>query len=184
MTLPVVNSVNSVDIVECDLPAQSVLDRRWAEAAYFRDAYRAPLRHPGTGVTDLFAAVFMHHPPWMKLALIVRNRLASWCGLEAPTAAEILHPHVASSCRAGDKIGVWPVFSLNDAELVAGRDNKHLDFRLSVLKGVDGAAASVTISTVCSVHNWFGKVYLFFVIPFHRWGVRRLIADAIRAGRL
>ena len=73
---------------------------------------------------------------------------------------------------------------MSDAELVGGRDDKHLDFRLSLLKQVDGDPASVVVSTVCVVHNNFGKRYLFFVVPFHRWGVQRLIARAISAGRM
>jgi hypothetical protein len=88
------------------------------------------------------------------------------------------------SYSVGDKIGVWPIFFLTETELVAGRDNKHLDFRLSVLRSTDGEIASVVVSTLCTVHNAFGKLYLFFVIPFHKWGVRRLISNAIIAGRL
>jgi len=40
---------------------------------------------------------------------------------------------------------------------------------------------SAVISTVCVVHNWFGRVYLFFVVPFHKWGVRWLISNALAA---
>jgi len=53
-----------------------------------------------------------------------------------------------------------------------------------VLKSTEGETASVTVSTICLVHNTAGKIYLFFIVPFHRWGVRRLISAAIKAGRL
>lgn len=171
-------------VEECDIPSVSALDRRWIESAYFRDSYRAPLRHAQAGAVEIFTAIFAHHPLWMKMALIVRNRLASFCGLDAPTAREILHPEFKRRYVVGDKIGVWPIFSVSETELVAGRDNKHLDFRLSVLRVADGETASVVVSTICTVHNTFGKVYLFFVTPFHKWGVRRLITSAIIAGRL
>jgi len=171
-------------IEKCDIPAFSALDRRLVEAAYFRDSYRAPLSCPRASAVEIFASLFAHHPVWMKILLIARNAVASFCGLDAPTAHEILHPEFKRSYVIGDKIGVWPIFSLTETELVAGRDNKHLDFRLSVLKVTDGATASVVISTVCTVHNTFGKIYLFFVVPFHKWGVQRLISDAIIAGRL
>jgi hypothetical protein len=173
-----------MSVVECEIPRLSVLDRRFIETAYFRDSYRAPLSRTAASMVDIFLAVFAHHPMWMKIALMVRNRIASFCGLDAPTASEILSVEVKSSYRVGDKIGVWPIFSLTETELVAGRDNKHLDFRLSVLKATDGETASVIVSTVCVVHNTFGKVYLYFVVPFHKWGVRRLLSNAIIAGRL
>jgi hypothetical protein len=171
-------------IVECDVPSASVLDRRLIEAAYFRDSYRAPLTRPHASVVDIFVGIFAHHPVWMKILLIARNGIASFCGLDAPTAHEILHPEFKRSYVIGDKIGVWPIFSLTETELVAGRDNKHLDFRLSVLRVTEGEAASVVVSTICTVHNAFGKLYLFFIVPFHKWGVKRLIARAIIAGRL
>ena len=95
-----------------------------------------------------------------------------------------MKPEAKDSYTVGDKIGPWPIFSLAQSELVAGRDNKHLDFRLSVLKEANGETMSTVISTVCTTHNAFGKIYLFFIIPFHKWGVRRLMSRAIAAGRL
>jgi len=38
--------------------------------------------------------------------------------------------------------------------------------------------------TICTVHNAFGKIYLFFIIPFHRHGVRSLMSRAVAAKRL
>jgi hypothetical protein len=160
------------------------LDRRWVDAAWFRDSYRAPLRGADASVAEIFLAVFAHHPKWMKLVLILRNRIASLCGLEAPTMSEMLTPPVRSSYAVGDKIGVWPIFSLTETELIAGRDNKHLDFRVSVLRQAHGTQPSAVVSTVCVVHNTWGKVYLFFIVPFHKWGVRRLLSNAVAEGRL
>lgn len=173
-----------MNVVECDIPSASVLDRRLIAAAYFRDSYRAPLRRTHASVVDIFLAIFAHHPMWMKILLIVRNRIASFCGLDAPTASEILNLEIRSRYGVGDKIGVWPIFSLTETELVAGRDNKHLDFRLSVLRMTGSETPSVVVSTICTVHNAFGKLYLFFIVPFHKWGLRRLIANALVAGRL
>src|SRR5713101_7787630 len=155
-----------MSVTECDIPSASVLDRRLIEAAYFRDSYRAPLSCTRASVVDIFFGIFGHHPMWMKILLIVRNRIASFCGLDAPTASEIINIEIKSSYGVGDKIGVWPIFSLTETELLVGRDNKHLDFRLSVLRVTDGETASVVVSTICTVHNAFGKLYLFFVVIY------------------
>jgi hypothetical protein len=121
---------------------------------------------------------------WMKRVLIFRNWLATACGLEAPSASEILSSPRRANYSIGDKIGPWPIFAISETELVAGRNNKHLDFRLSVLREGTGQTATAAISTVCTTHNTFGKVYLFFIVPFHRLGVRILVARAVTAGRL
>ena len=171
-------------VEECELPRQSVLHPEFVHRAYFHDSYRASLANRNSSVVDVFLAIFGHHPAWMKAVLVVRNFLASLGGLEAPTASEIMSPKIKSSYSVGDKIGVWPIFALSGTELVAGRDNKHLDFRLSIMRTTSDETASVVVSTVCRVHNLFGKVYLFFIVPFHRWGVRWLIHAAAAAGRL
>jgi hypothetical protein len=171
-------------VVECDVPSGSVLGRDLIENAYFCDSYRAPLTRNELRIVDIFFAIFAHHPWWMKVLLIVRNKLASLVGLDAPTASEILNIEIRNHYAVGEKIGVWPIFFLSEDELVAGRDNKHLDFRLSVLKMPDGDGMSVVVSTLCTVHNLFGKCYLFCIVPFHRHGVRKLIANAMAAQRL
>jgi hypothetical protein len=173
-----------MNVVECEVPSSSMLNRELMQHAYFRDSWRMPLRRRELGIVDIFFAIFAHHPLWMKLLLIVRNKVASLAGLNAPTASEILHVEIKDRYAVGEKIGVWPIFWLSENEIVAGRNNKHLDFRLSVLKVPDSDGASVVISTICSVHNLSGKLYLFFITPFHRYGVRKLMANALAARRL
>jgi hypothetical protein len=171
-------------VIECDVPSGSVLDRDLIAICYFHDSYRTPLTHPELGVVGIFFAIFGHEPLWMKLALVARNAAARLIGLEAPSVAEIMTPEVRATYSVGEKIGPWPIFFLGDNEIVAGRDNKHLDFRVSVLKAIDGDAPSVVVSTVCTVHNLFGKIYLFFIVPFHRRGVRSLMSNATMAKRV
>jgi Protein of unknown function (DUF2867) len=181
-TCPV--EVLGMHVIECDVPSCSALSRDLIADAYFHDSYRAPLARPELGIVGIFFALFGHTPLWMKLLLIVRNAAASLVGLEAPTVGEIMRPTVKQEYRVGEKIGPWPIFFIADNEIVAGRNNKHLDFRLSVLKVKDGKAASVVVSTICTVHNVFGKIYLFFIVPFHRSGVRSLMSNAVVAKRL
>ena len=116
--------------------------------------------------------------------LVARNKAAALAGLEVPTTSEIMNVEKRERYFAGEKIGPWPIFSLGPDELVAGRDNKHMDFRLSIMKVHDGVRPSVVVSTLCMVHNKFGQYYLSSVIPFHRFGLRRLIASALAAQRL
>jgi len=157
-----------MQVIECDVPSGSALSRELIGNAHFHDSYRAPLARPELGIVDIFFALFGHTPLWMKLLLIVRNAAARLFGLEVPTVGEIMKPIVRNEYCVGGKIGPWPIFFIDDNEIVAGRNNKHIDFRLSVLKAVDGDAMSVVVvSTICTVHNVFGKIYLFFIVPFH-----------------
>jgi hypothetical protein len=171
-------------IVACEVPTLSVLDRSLIEGAFFHDAYRAPLTRPRAGVVEIYFAIFGHHPKWMKAVLVLRNWLVSCCGLEVSTKAEIMRPQMKARYEVGEKIGPWPIFHLSEIELIAGRNNQHLDFRLSVLKEAAGVGSTAVVSTICTTHNTFGRIYLVFVIPFHKWGVRRLMSQALAQGRL
>ena len=120
----------------------------------------------------------------MNLLLIARNKVAGFAGLETPTTSEILNIEKRDRYIVGQKIGPWPIFFLGPDELVAGRDNKHMDFRLSIMKARDGNSPSVVVSTLCMVHNRFGRYYLASITPFHKFGLRKLMASALAAGRL
>ena len=76
------------------------------------------------------------------------------------------------------------MFAISDNEVVAGRDNTHLDFRVSVLKASNGNGRRVVVTTLCKVHNLSGRIYLCFIVPFHKIGLRRLLTNAVIAGRL
>ena len=170
--------------IECEVPLASALHAGFLPAAQFRDAYRAPLQTPPASVVDLFFGIFGHHPFWIKTALVLRNRVARLFGLAVAADDEVLQPKRREHYEAGDTIGPWPIYSINESELIAGRDNGHLDFRISVLREVDGSSPFFVVSTVCVVHNWPGKLYLFVITPFHKWGVKFIISRALRAGRL
>ena len=171
-------------VEECNFPAGSLLDGQTVAAAYFRDSYRASLLKEHMNMVDIFFALFGHLPSWVKVALLTRNRFAAALGLEVPNASDIQNPTQKVHYQVGDLIGPWPIFFLSEHELIAGRDNTHLDFRLSLLRERRNGTSSVVVSTVCDVHNLYGKIYLFFIVPFHKWGVKQMISAAIRSGRL
>ncbi|MFZ6676401.1 DUF2867 domain-containing protein [Undibacterium sp. Tian12W] len=169
---------------ECGHPEQSVLMPELVHAAYYRDSYRVEFGRSELTVSDAFHAVFMHRPTWMKLIMLSRNYLASLFGIAVPDKAEIMHPRMRSDYKVGEKIGAWPIFYLSSEELVAGRDNSHLDFRLSIVRVEEEQTVAIVISTACLTHNWFGRVYIRLIRPFHRWGLKYLIRQAMLAGRL
>jgi len=64
---------------------------------------------------------------------------------------------------ASDKIGIFPVESETEHELIAGFNDKHLDFRVSVLS----QQGHVYLATWVHPHNFGGKFYLKAIMPFH-----------------
>ena len=74
-----------------------------------------------------------------------------------------------------DSIGIFPVISETPDRLVAGLDDKHLDFRIVVDVASSGQGQDVTATTLVRTRNLLGRVYLATIMPFHRLIVRALL---------
>ena len=55
---------------------------------------------------------------------------------------------------------------------------------MSVQKLTERGTSRVVLSTVVKPHNVFGRTYLRAILPFHRIGVRTILANALAADRI
>lgn len=92
-------------------------------------------------------------PPWVELLFKVRNRIVGFFGLK--TERNTSKPDT-----------FFTVIENREDEIVMGEDDKHLNFRLSILK--DEFGNTVSLITVVHYNNGWGKVYFFPVKPFHQ----------------
>jgi len=152
--------------------------------SYYWDSFEAPLRRRELAMPEIYLALFAHHPGWAKALLIVRGWIVAPLGLRASTAADFDGIAIKPAYAIGEKIARFTLLAQSDTEIVTGGDDRHLDFRVSVRKLADGGAGRVVLSTTVSPHNLFGRAYLFVILPFHRLGVRTLLSNAVKAGRL
>ncbi len=112
------------------------------------------------------AEIVVQFPPWVRILFRLRRAITAPFGLsnDGPPAA--------------NKIGLFPVESEDHDELIAGFDDKHLEFRISVMSR-DGR---VSFATWVHTHNIGGRVYLRAILPFHvlvvRNALRRVAAAA------
>ena len=166
-----------------DLPAGSKLASQRA-GAYYSESYEAPLGRSDLKMHEIYLAILGHLPWWARALIVVRNHLVSPFGLHAEPSANVLKPAIKDRYAPGEKILRFNLYSLDDHEVVTGRDDKHLDFRVSVMQVTEKGATKVVVSTLIFVHNLFGKVYLLFVLPLHKRGMRRLLAQAVAHGRI
>jgi hypothetical protein len=151
---------------------------------YYWDSFEAPLRRPGLAMHEIYLALFAHHPRWARALLIVRGWIVAPLGLRASKAADFDDIEIKPAYEIGDKIARFTLLAQNDTEIVTGGDDRHLDFRVAVCKVADGGASRVALSTTVSPHNLFGRAYLLAILPFHRLAVRKLLSNAVKAGRL
>jgi Protein of unknown function (DUF2867) len=144
------------------------------------DAYA--IRLPADASTDpetLARFIFAQQPRWVGQLMGLRDLLVAGFGLK--TATQLQDP-----ARAGQhpRVGIFRIYETRPHEIVLGEDDKHLDFRLSVLhEPLPGAGAGqLVLSTVVHCHNRLGRLYILLIAPFHRAVVQATLRRAARSG--
>jgi hypothetical protein len=133
--------------------------------AQFSDAFSVTI--DGVALTARQAAQRMlgHSPRWVNALVTLRDLLVMPFGLKTSS----------STGTFADTIGFFPVLSESSNRLVAGFDDRHLDFRVVVDVAASGLGQRVTLTTLVQTHNWLGRVYLAIILPFHRLIARSLL---------
>ena len=131
---------------------------------------------------DLYAGALSHLPGVFKSLLVLRSILVKPLGIAGVSHRDLVAPiDTMKSYAVGDKVGRWTLYGQHCDELITGADDKHLDFRVSLFRE---DRARVVLSTAVMTHNTFGRAYLTTILPFHKFGVARILTDAAAAGRI
>jgi hypothetical protein len=150
-----------VETIEPDVTTGELL-----AGAQFSDAFSVVVDDAALDARRAAEKMFARSPRWIERLLALRNFLITPFGLKKP---------VSGRTGAIDTIGIFPVLSETPGRLVAGLNDKHLDFRVVVDVATSGRGQRVTATTVVLTHNWLGRAYLAVIMPFHRLVVRALL---------
>lgn len=126
--------------------------------AEFADAFRIDVAKANIDARLAAERMIARQPRWAVALLSLRNFLVAPFGLKTSGAG--------SGTR--DMIGIFPVVSATPDRLVAGFNDRHLDFRLVVDVTSSGETRQVTATTLVRTHNRLGRIYLAIIMPFHR----------------
>lgn len=147
---------------------------RFLAGAQFADAFSTLVDDAAIDARTAAERMFTRSPRWVTGLLALRNLAVAPFGLKtaAPPPAD-----------ASGMIGIFPVLSQTPERLVAGFDDKHLDFRVIVDVSEAAGRRRVTATTLVLTHNLLGRAYLAAILPFHRVIVRTMVAQAAQPVR-
>lgn len=134
--------------------------------AQFADAFRIEVEDPELDARRVAERMMARQPRWAEALLSLRNLLVTPLGLKT-SGAGLVPPR--------DMIGIFPVVSETPDRLIAGFNDRHLDFRIVVDVTAPGSVRQVTATTLVKTHNWLGRTYLAIIMPFHRLIVPALL---------
>jgi Protein of unknown function (DUF2867) len=164
--------VNS-SVVSVSIPNESRVRQAYATTD-LADAYELHL--PTGAMHDpeaLARFMFSNQPVWMSRLMRLRDFIVGWFGLKT-----------ADGLRrsTGKRIGIFRIYETRETEIIMGEDDRHLDFRVSVLlrsrQHLGDDATFVVVSTVVHCHNRLGRLYIFVIAPFHRLIVKAVLRRA------
>ena len=175
--------MHAISVQKVSIPADTFVSGAFAEVDY-ADAYRVKLPSAGTRTGDrdidsVARAMFSAAPGWVELLLRLRDRLVGLIGLKTapPNARRDL---ACAALQPGDTLGLFKVFRRSDDEILMGEDDRHLDFRVSVLLQSQDDERWAVITTVVRFNNWLGRAYFLPVRPLHRLIVPAMMRNAVR----
>lgn len=165
---------------QVSLPTQSAVTHVY-KSVNLADAFAIALPAGASNDPDVLARfLFANQPSWVGKLMTMRDAIVSNVGLKTGKHLATL----ASDAKA-NRLGIFKVYSTNDTEIVVGEDDKHLDFRVSVLCSGGAAPDSrrlLTVSTVVHCHNQLGRSYLMAIAPFHRMIIKASLRRAAQIG--
>ncbi len=113
---------------------------------------------------------------WMVALFRLRNFLVRFVGLKGEEGIEV--GAFEKAIREGGTYGFTSVPVKSHHETVMMLTDKHLDAWLSVYVAEEGAQKRVYLITVVKFKQRLGRVYFFFIRPFHALIVKSLLKRA------
>jgi len=114
---------------------------------------------------ELATRTLVDPPAWQKALIALRDAMVTPFGIKTSDA-------VRASRDSHEQVDFFPVHWEGRDEIVLGSDDRHLDFRLSLLRRLSPIGALLIATTVVHTHNALGYTYLNAIRPFHHLVVR------------
>ena len=145
------------------------------------DAFAVPIDRADVakGIDNLARSALVDPAPWIRLLLGLRDALVA--GFRVKTTQEVRRAAIADNA---ERIDFFRILARSDRELILGENDRHLDFRLSLLLRArpDGSGDELVATTVVRCHNALGRVYLALIARFHRLVVISNLSRAANKG--
>jgi hypothetical protein len=167
-------------VTQVSLPPESRIANAYASTNLV-DAFSIELPSGASSNPEQLARfIFSHQDPWIGSLLALRDAIVGGFGLKTAKQLTALGAEGKTS-----RVSIFKIYGTSPTEIVLGEDDKHLDFRLSVLCSSEpspGGKRQLTLSTVVHCHNRLGRLYIFIIAPFHRLVVQSSLRSAARIG--
>ena len=149
-------------ISQIDIPTSSLINKS-LPVNHYADCFSCEFRSKETVLLESIARSFLNYNPgWVKCLVVLRNILVKPFNLQTGTEKSAI-----ITISKGSKASIFKVLEMNDDELLLYYEDKHLDACFSIMLNRLHHQNEITASTTVYFHNNLGRIYFFFIKPFH-----------------
>lgn len=165
------DKIEKVSVPENSLAVRSL------PSIHYSDSYKAAFPAESIGDVASLTRLFLTSvPSWVSQMMKVRDRLVGFIGLKTSSRSERKN----ITLEQGSRVGIFRVIDRDSHEVLLGEDDRHLDFRVSILLSEADEVKYVSVSTVVFFHNWLGRLYFFIVKRIHKAIVPAMLTNMMR----
>jgi hypothetical protein len=113
---------------------------------------------------DFLRFMFNTNPAWVNVLVKIREILVKPFGLITDAGK---FPAAISITKEA-KISIFDIVEVTNDDILLYMHDKHLDAWFSVLLRGLPFRQEITFSTAVKYHNLLGRIYFFFIKPFHK----------------
>jgi hypothetical protein len=174
--------MKAFEIYADGLPTNSLLNTTFP-AINYQDCFTGVFESQNqVTIDDCVFAFFDCAPAWVSNLLALRNTIVKMLGLKTMTSENRTELRKKFKVKEGNSLGLFKILVKTKQEVIMGVDDKHLNFRVSLLLDQSEKPESyrLSITTVVQMNNWFGKLYFMPVKPIHKLIVPVMLRGIIR----
>jgi len=143
------------------IPKNSVISNGFGRIDYY-DTYR--IIKPTNDSAEEVAVEIFKLPKWVNWLMKIRISIGK---IFVKSKKEISKKQTT----------YFTVIEKSENEIVMGENDKHLNFRVSVL--IDRINSFIYLTTLVHLNNFWGQAYFFLVKPFHKIIVKSILKRQI-----
>lgn len=128
---------------------------------------------------DIMIQFWTVSPKWVNALFKLRDILVKPFGIKGGNEGN--KAALEESIRSGRTYSFMSIPAKTDNETILSANDKHLVMYLSVkVQELNERDKELTISTLVKFHNLLGRVYFFFIYPFHCIIVKSMLRSVIK----
>jgi hypothetical protein len=158
-----------------EIPENSMISKDFSDIHYC-DSYSIVTQTSES--LDTITTRIFQTPQWTDVLMHIRNTLVKLVGLKG--GGNKKDTHVSDYYPVGSRAVYFTVIDRNENEILMAENDKHLNFRVSVMINQAGDCTTIHLTTLVKFNNFLGRFYFFPVKPFHKIIIISLLKRYLR----